>query len=158
MGRLASITVGGMRVPAPPVELAGNEAGVGTAADRAGAIGGALLRRFVVTIDFRRERLYLRDSGATDSMDVDMSGAWFIASADNLRTIVADHVEEDSPAAAAGLRPGDIVLELDGRTAPDLTLWELQEMLQINPGRRVPMVVRRGGETLRLELVLRRRV
>ena len=158
VGRVEAIAFGRVRVPRPPVEFDPEGAGIAGSDDYAGAIGSALLRRFVVTVDLRRERLYLRDTGAADSIEVDMSGASFVATGADLRTLVVDRVDEGSAAQRAGLEAGDILLDIDGRTASDLPLWELRDMLRSGAGRRLPMAVQRDGETLRLELVLERRI
>ncbi len=56
-----------------------------------------------------------------------------------------------SPADRAGLRDGDLVLELDGRQVRSAT--DLQRMMVAGLiGRPVPVLVWRAGEELRLEL------
>jgi regulator of sigma E protease len=57
-------------------------------------------------------------------------------------------VEEASPAAAAGLRPGDLVLAAGER---ETATWEaLTEVVLTNPGARLDLRVERGGEILAL--------
>ena len=61
-------------------------------------------------------------------------------------------VVRDSPADRAGVREGDLVLELDERPVQSAT--DLQRMMVADMiGRRVPLLVWRSGEELRLELV-----
>jgi len=56
-----------------------------------------------------------------------------------------------SPAAAAGVRPGDLIVELDGR--PIEGVGDLQRMLVGElVGRRVPLRVARGGRLVDLDL------
>jgi len=60
-------------------------------------------------------------------------------------------VVEDSPAQRAGVREGDLVLELDGQrvqSATDLQRMMVAELI----GRPVPLLVWRAGEELRLKL------
>jgi regulator of sigma E protease len=61
--------------------------------------------------------------------------------------VLAD-VLPNGPAAQAGLRSGDRVLQAGGR---DVTTWqELVAVIERSPGQPVPLVVERGGERLQL--------
>jgi membrane-associated protease RseP (regulator of RpoE activity) len=63
--------------------------------------------------------------------------------------VAVGSVEPDSPAANAGLRPGDTILTYDGRRVFDLR--ELNAlMLQAPPGAVVPTTVERDGYSLEL--------
>lgn len=54
-----------------------------------------------------------------------------------------------SPAAEAGLRPGDTIVAIDGQTV-DPTAWDawttVQEAIRSNPDREVALTIERGGE------------
>jgi S1-C subfamily serine protease len=59
---------------------------------------------------------------------------------------------EASPAAAAGVRPGDLIIELDG--APIEGVGDLQRLLDGEAvGRRVRLRIGRGSEMVDLDLV-----
>jgi len=57
---------------------------------------------------------------------------------------VVGSVAVGGPAWQAGLRPGDRVVEALGREIK--YFWQLQEVVESNPGQAVPVVVDRGGE------------
>lgn len=62
-------------------------------------------------------------------------------------------VTPDSPAAKAGIKPGDVVVEFD--RAPIGSFGDLAEIVgNLEPGDRVPVVVMRQGERLELEIVI----
>jgi hypothetical protein len=66
-------------------------------------------------------------------------------------TVRVDSVIADSPAAAAGLRPGDQIMRLDGREIA--TMDDLQNIMAAHkPGDPVPLAVLREGETVDLTL------
>lgn len=62
-------------------------------------------------------------------------------------------VYKDSPAAKAGMRSGDVVVELD--RSPIGSFGDLAEVVgNLEPGDRVPAVVMRRGERVELEIVI----
>src|SRR2546423_12434272 len=55
-------------------------------------------------------------------------------------------VEENSPAAKAGLMPGDIITQSDGLSSP---LWEdTRAKITISPQQALPLSVKRGAKTV----------
>ncbi len=63
-------------------------------------------------------------------------------------------VAADTPAAAAGLRPGDVILSADGHTYERSE--QLRDYILGRAGETVVLEVRRDGETLALDVVPRR--
>ena len=65
-------------------------------------------------------------------------------------------VQDDSPAARAGLKPGDILTKVNGE---DVTSDQTVSFLVANlePGAKVPVEVLRGGERLNLDVTLGKR-
>ncbi|MBX2851597.1 MAG: S1C family serine protease [Phycisphaeraceae bacterium] len=62
-------------------------------------------------------------------------------------------VYDDSPAAEAGMRGGDVVVELD--RSPIASFGDLAEVVgNLEPGDRVPVVVMRRGERVELQVVI----
>lgn len=57
--------------------------------------------------------------------------------------------------AEAGLRAGDLIVALDGRSARDLSLLDARQRLKDAPGTRVRMTVRSGEATREVTVVLR---
>jgi carboxyl-terminal processing protease len=76
---------------------------------------------------------------------------------DHRPTVV--HSVPGSPAQAAGLRPGDVVLAVDGRPATGMALAEVERLLRGPGGTKLRLHVLRGGNARPLELcVVRGRV
>ncbi|MDX1513260.1 MAG: S1C family serine protease [Gammaproteobacteria bacterium] len=67
--------------------------------------------------------------------------------------IVVQHVAEDGPASKAGIQPGDVIVEIDGRTVSSLSgmyreLWDGHA-----PGDRVRVTILRGAERRELSVL-----
>ncbi|MEY4764853.1 MAG: hypothetical protein RI907_1526 [Pseudomonadota bacterium] len=63
---------------------------------------------------------------------------------------------EGSPADKAGLRPRDILLEIDGRSMEETELQDAFKALRGKPGSKVALVIRRPGEATHRSLTLTR--
>jgi C-terminal processing protease CtpA/Prc len=61
-----------------------------------------------------------------------------------------------SPAASAGVRPGDALVALDGRSAAEMSLAAVRRLLRSESGRVVRVVLARDGATSEVALTLRR--
>lgn len=64
-----------------------------------------------------------------------------------------DLVREDSPAAAAGLRPGDLIVLLNGELTPSVRLLR-ERLAAAEPGDPAEIVVRRGEELVPLTVAV----
>ncbi|MGH9362781.1 MAG: S41 family peptidase, partial [Thermoanaerobaculia bacterium] len=64
--------------------------------------------------------------------------------------------EKGSPAQLAGVKAGDIVSEIGGRSTRLMPLWEVQELLAAAPGSRIELEVIRLGEPQQVAFELRR--
>src|SRR5262249_25287871 len=63
-------------------------------------------------------------------------------------TARVDAVQADSPAAAAGLKPGDIVLAIDGTTIESFS--DMQRIVSAGAGRAMDFRIDRGGSLMSL--------
>ncbi len=60
--------------------------------------------------------------------------------------IVITEPYENSPATAAGLRAGDVVLEIDGRSTEGKSVSDIMDIMQGFPGTEVGLTIQRPGE------------
>ena len=71
-----------------------------------------------------------------------------------LKTVKVEKVVPNSPAAKAGLVPGDLIVEIEGRAVAGAKAKDLQPYLQRDVGESTRMVVKKtNGDTLPLSLV-----
>lgn len=157
--RVKDLRLGRFRIENPVVSLSedDNEEGGGRP-KYDGMIGTEVFRRFHVVIDYTRGRLILEpNSHFREPYESDMSGVDFVAEGTDFRTFRVTGIEAGSPGAQAGLRAGDVLTQIDGRAAADLTLDEISSMF-MRDGSEHALVVRRGAETVSTAIKLRRRI
>ena len=114
-------------------------------------IGGEVLRRFRVTLDYARARMLLapgRHFG--DRAPEDLSGLTLRLAADGGHLRV-EEVARDSRAAQAGIRAGDRVTAVDGAPVRDLGLRATQALLTV-PGERLRLSIEPGAREVSLRL------
>lgn len=116
-----------------------------------GILGTEFLRRFRVYLDYAEGRLILEPGADRDDPErFDMSGLVLVAprGADGRRTIRVHRVARGTPAAWAGVRVGDQILSVDGRSPPRLDLHEARRLLRGEPGTVRTLRVEREGRIL----------
>ena len=149
------LTLGSVQIPHPLTEI-GTDKGGATAADFfPNNIGGGILKRFVVTLDYQHQALYLKPvPGPVADLDTfDRSGMW-INEAEGGYKIV--DVTKGAPADQAGLKAGDVIMGVDGKPARDVALTDLRLKLRNDPpGTVVKLAVRRGDEKRDVAVTLR---
>jgi len=124
-----------------------------SAAPGVSLIGGEVLRRFRVTFDYARERMLLipgRHFG--DQAPVDLSGLTLRLTADGARLRV-EEVGSGSAAEKAGVRPGELLLAIDGAPVRDLGLRRALAILMV-PGGRLRLQTESESGPRELELTL----
>jgi hypothetical protein len=115
-----------------------------------GLIGNDILRRFNTIFNYEREEFYLTpNTHYGESFDYAYTGVelYFIDG-----NIVAGDVAKGSPAEAAGLKEGDIVVAINKNFSQNLTT--LKQALQVI-NEKVKMIVRRNDQLLELEFKAR---
>jgi carboxyl-terminal processing protease len=65
---------------------------------------------------------------------------------------------DDTPASRAGVKPGDLILALDGKTVQGLTLNDAVDKMRGPPNSKIKLTIRREGQDAPLDLALTREV
>ncbi len=106
-------------------------------------IGLRFFRQHAVTLDFKEGELVLQPGlrfGETETFD--MSGLHLIRLAN--RTMVYA-VDENSPAASAGITAGDVVEAVDRNPTKSLSMWDIRRALKTQDGAQLILTVRHGA-------------
>jgi len=138
--RLDSLSLGSTTVLRP---IAGYSTDLERRGD-AGTIGAALLSRFNLVFDYSRHRVILEPTPRLQSaMRYDASGVLLTGAGPDFASVVVLAVDRGSPAAAAGIQPGDTIIAIGGVPAARVGLSGIRERLTQPDTVRVQLV-RRG--------------
>jgi len=92
------------------------------------------LRQFEVTFDLSHSLLFLKPDPAFHSDPYKYVTIGIQIAKDALGVFTVISVWENSPAAEAGMVPGDRIIGIDGENAGDLTLEQFAGKLHAKPG------------------------
>lgn len=152
--RAKVLQLGTVEVHNPVTELSVQEKGAFTSPYVAGNVGAAILKRFNITFDYTHQQLILEPNANYDKPDVfDRSGMWVNQGAGAFEVM---DVTAGGPAAAAGIKVGDKIVEVDGRPAAGIALPDLRNKFKSDPaGTKVRLAVKSGEQQRDVELVLK---
>jgi hypothetical protein len=120
-----------------------------------GIIGNAVWSRFTCTFDYRHRRLFL-EPNETFGVAFDRgpeSGIAFLNAPAGATEVIVSEVNDGSIGQAAGIRPRDIVLTLDGRPIQEIGIGRLTKLLN-RRGSVYRLGLRRDGKHLGVTLAL----
>jgi hypothetical protein len=141
LARASKLTLGSVTIDSPVTEFVIDTGGAAAAARTAGNIGGDLLKRFTVTLDYAHQTMWLQPNALSSQPEVfDRSGLWILrAKSGGIQ--VAD-VAPDSAAAQAGLVTGDEIVSVNDKPAKEVPLYALREDLKGAVGTRFKLQVK----------------
>jgi hypothetical protein len=153
LGRVPHLILGPFQFSEVVADVPDASSGVLANANIAGFIGAGILRRFTVTWDYTHSLMYLLPNRALQApFETDASGIHLVSPGPKYQAVMVDSVLPDSPAALAGLEPGDEIVSVDkARGAP---LWKVSDALR-KAGTTVVLEVRRNATALRIRLLLK---
>lgn len=159
LGRIAAIRIGDLEFTAPNCSFSQDEKGISADPSHAGKVGGRLLERCTVILDYGGERIILEPNAIFGApFPGEMCGlSVHSGSRGDWHTFTVVNVIAGSPVDDAEIEVGDIIVSIDGRPATEFRLRELKEMFR-KKGLEIRLGFRRAGETfhrnLRMEPIL----
>ncbi len=154
LGRVESVSLGGLSVQRPVTSFSQATGGVTAIRAYDGTIGGDILSRFTAIFDYPHARLILEPNAQfTKPFEADGSGLTLGASGEGLDTVHVLHVIENTPARTAGIQEGDIIDTIDGEHAAALGLEKIRALFRRTQA--YQLTLRRGGQVVEVSLVTR---
>jgi hypothetical protein len=158
-GRLDGIWVGPLILTKPIVSFPSSDLidQLISSNDRNGTIGAEILRRFVVTIDYRNSRLTMRPTHRVkDDFNYNMSGMEVINPIPGMPIFTITDIRENSPAYFAGLKENDQILSLNWSNHRSLELNDINLLLQSRENKKIRVTVLRDGEEFKTSFELKK--
>jgi hypothetical protein len=158
-GRIDGIWVGPLVLSKPIVAFPNSELidQLITSNDRNGTIGAEILRRFIVTIDYRNKRLTLHPtSELKDEFNYNMSGMEVTNPMPGLPIFTINNIRVNSPAYYAGLKENDQILSINSSHHQSIDLNDINLLLQSKENKKIKLRVLRGGEEFRTSFLLKK--
>jgi hypothetical protein len=153
LGRAEKLTIGGATVTAPVVEISTDKLGAGSSAHTAGNIGGDILKRFTVSLDYAKRLAWFQPNALASEKEIfDRSGLWISRASDG--AIRVSDVTDESPAAKSGLITGDELVSINGKKAADWQLYDLREAFKGSVNTKFDLSVKGKKGTRSVTLVL----
>ena len=151
LGRVSALRIGSLSLKGPITSFSAARSGATSGSSYDGTIGGEVLRRFKVILDYAHQEMILEPgSDFSEPWATDTSGLLLRAGGADLKTISVLHVLTKTPAAAAGIKEGDVILSVDHQEALYLSLEGIRRLLT-GPGNH-RLLVRRGQRALEVDV------
>lgn len=157
-GRIDAVWVGPLVLPRPIVSFPEDSlvSELISANDRNGTLGAEILRRFVVTIDYRNARMTLSPTPLVkEPFNYNMSGMEVVNPMPGLPIFTIANIRENSPAFLAGLKENDQIISVNNNSHNNMSLNDINLILQSKENRKIKVRVLRDGEEIKTSFELK---
>ena len=156
MARIEDFQIGSYQVQSPLAAFAQGKLSGADDSQIAGEIGGGMLRRFILTLDYVRQVAIFDSNSEIRTEDhEDMSGISVAASGPDLKRFEVALVRPGSPGADAGVQKGDVIEGVDDEAAADITLSALRNLFR-QVGHKYKLLIERNGKSLTINVTMHR--
>jgi hypothetical protein len=156
LGRLTEFEIGRYEIRGPIAAFVHAGANSILNSNRAGVIGGGILRRFTVIFDYAHQQLILDPNNHFEDYEQeDKSGIAVVAKGPGLITFEVASVQPGTPGAEGGVLKGDIIAGIDDEPAADLTLVSIRALFR-QVGHKYKLLIQRNGQSVQVTVQMRR--
>jgi len=157
IGRVSELQIGKFKINSPTAMFSQDKAGAFANPDLAGNIGTQITSKFKLFLDYGHDRIIFEpNSSFAEPFDRASAGLRLQAEGGDYRTFRVKDVLENSPASEAGMKAGDIITAIDGRSAAEFTLTKINEMFERPVSYK--LTLQRGEQVVTLTLAPRKLV
>ncbi|MBN1553019.1 aspartyl protease family protein [bacterium] len=151
--RAGSLTLGKYTIEGPLATLnVSEDTGALSMMDSIGTIGNGVLQKFVIFFDYSRNRMILEPNAKfPERMHLNHAG-FFLIESNNIKKVYK--VFPGSPAAAAGIQSGDIILKINKLDAENVSTEQIRAMLNGPVGTELKFKFQRDTEMMTIKLKL----
>ncbi len=131
VSRAHSLAIGKLVVQEPIIHLSQNRSGALASPGFDGVIGAELLNRFRVIFDFSRRQLILEPNRHFGkSSDYNQTGISVRSDRERFKIFTVYDVLENSPGSEAGVKKGDVLVQINERSAKEFTLADIYQLFK----------------------------
>ena len=153
-GRLASFGFGSFSFDNMPIGISESNAGLQGNKKVNGIIGSRVLRQFNITFDYSGKNIYFQ-KGSTYGKEISVNCSGIdVQLTEDKKSVLIHQVFEGSPASEAGIQRNDVLVSLNGKSAMEMGLIEIEDMLK-KSGESVELVVKGAGGEKKITLALK---
>jgi hypothetical protein len=118
-----------------------------------GALGGNVLSRFRVEIDYPHGKTYLEEIHEPDPDDMNSAGLVLNVNTEDQLVVVAVSSTADA-VTRRNMRPGDIILQIAGKHETPWAITDASQALSGNVGERIGLLLLRDGVTVHTTVII----
>ncbi|MEI6754265.1 MAG: aspartyl protease family protein [Paludibacter sp.] len=154
-GRIPELNFGGFTLRKPIVSFpdSASVSQIMTNSKRDGTIGSLLLSRFNLIFDYNNKKLYFKPNHTfNNKYTYNVAGIEIVQISEFLPVTEVLTVWENSPAAKAGVRPGDQIKEINGESAFKMTIGEVRKIFETPSNRPLNLLLVRSDKEIMVSI------
>ncbi|MBL7931631.1 MAG: aspartyl protease family protein [Bacteroidia bacterium] len=150
--RAKELKIGKYVLNAPCIDWSTDTSGALARSTYSGLLGNEILERFSTVIDFKNAVLFIKPAKNYGSKFTGpIAGFSYISKINTEKTVIVTGLYEKSPADKAGVKPGDRIIFIDGKSVLNMTEKDLKTILG-DEGNDIELTLKRENEQLKIKL------